>query len=73
VIRAGGGLVTAGAQAVGGAAGELIDSGDAKLIIGGYCASQAMGDVEAALSSSVNSLEATASAVASITATFGGA
>jgi hypothetical protein len=72
VVRAGGGLVTTGAAAIKNAAAAIGSSGDAKLIIGGYCAGLAMPEVEAALSSSVTSLQATGNAVVSISQTFGG-
>ncbi len=73
VLTAGGGLVSAGGEAITDAIATISASGDPKLIVGAYCAGEAIGDVSGSLQASVNSLTATAQGVASITATFSGA
>lgn len=72
IIKAGGGLIEAGGKAVFNTATELSTSGEVRAMVGGYCALESLGAVSDALAASVKSLEATATATASITATFAG-
>jgi hypothetical protein len=72
IIKAGGGLITASGEAVLSAATDLSTSGDIRAAVGGYCSLQSLDAVGAALAASVDSLEATATATASVAATFAG-
>jgi hypothetical protein len=71
VLRAGGGLVEAGAEAVTDAAGNISANADVRAFVGAYCALDAIPVVVGELEGAVDNLSVTLEAVGEVGATFG--